>query len=368
MSDLPAASTSIPLSRIPAMEHLDPLIASALGFDPDQPFEPAGDLVVRAPALDTGSVSGALLVLATLVQTQIAHDPYFRDDLAPPALAPAVRSELKPWARDPRLFLLRTADPAVTVRGEDPARMVRVSPQEVIVDARSGPFHLCLGLDDVRQVLSVSPTTVRVLSPGAYTAPEADEVFAGLDPPPWMRQGLAAGLAAGTPWALTAAWGTAVRLAPPKPGIGLLDLLDAPPPEAAAQAWIAHHPGLREALVAQLVREADRLEAALPDLAEAVIAEDPEARTRVLDWLHRRDDLASVASLLASPPQHPAPRVTEALTRVDHAAALGQTLFAFLDPFDDPRLGAVSWADPAAWWATVPLGLHPPSSDSRSPY
>lgn len=339
------------------MEHLDPHLASALGFDPDQPFEPAAELDVRAPALDTGSVTGALLALATLVHTQIAQDPYFRDDLAPPALAPAVQSALKPWGRDPRVFLLRTANPGVTVRGEDETRMVRVSPQEVIVDARSGTFHLSLGRGDLRQVLAVSPTAVRVFTPRAYTAPEADVVFAGLDPPPWMPPIVTEGLATGRPWTLAAAWGLAVRLAPPAPGIRLLDLLDAPPPEAAPRAWIAGHPGLHEALVARLVCEADRLRDSLPDLAEAVIVESPEARSRVLDWLHRRDDLASVAPLLASPTGTPEPRVTEALARVDHAAALGQTLFAFLDGFDDPRLGAVSWADPGAWWATVPLGL-----------
>jgi len=343
------------------MSHLAPHLAAALGLDANAALAHVADLDVHGADLDTGSVRATLVALATLVQTHLVDDPYFRAPLHPP-LATAVRSELKPWGRDPGVFLVHTDNADVIVRGQDDQGLVRVSPQDVIVDARSGPYHLSLRHGDVCQVLSVSPSALRVWTATAVPAsarvadvPRLDALFAGLDAPAWLHDTVTARLSAATLWDVSLAWGLTLRVAPVAPGTDVFALLDAPPADAAALGWIAAQPGGPEALAGRIVWEVDQLSAALPALAQSVVDAAPEARAAVLDWLHRRDDLAAAAVLCAEGPTRQ--RVQAALGGLDRTASVHQGMFAFLDPFDDPRLGAVSWNEPDAWWATVPLGL-----------
>jgi hypothetical protein len=341
------------------MEHLPPAIASALGFDAAQPFAPITEQPLDPPAVDSGSMPAAALALAALVETQIAHDPYFRAPFTPPPVTATAPSTVSPWGRDPRILLVHTDNPTVTVRGEDAARMVRLSPQEVLVDARQGPFHLCLAVGESRQVLVLSADRVRVLSPEgaapvAVAPPSEEAVFAGLAPPSWLRETVSRHLVAGTPWDAAVAWGLAVRLAPPTPGTSVFDLLDAPPADADALAWLGAHPGTRARVAADFVQRVDQLLATLPAVEEAVVGDAPEAPEVLRDWLHRRDDLASVYRLLARSGDDATARA--ALERLDRAVSVRQTLFAMLPPLDDDRLSAVSWHEPDAWWATAPLG------------
>jgi hypothetical protein len=76
----------------------------------------------------------------------------------------------------------------------------------------------------------------------------------------------------------------------------------------------------------------------------------------VRSWLHRRDDLESVAFVLTRA-NVDVEVVRNALAAVDREAGLRQEMWAFSEALDDARLSSVSWQEPEAWWATAPLGL-----------
>ncbi len=359
------------------MNTLSPDIAAALGFDADQAFEQVADLETRAATVDQGSLETVALALAAFIETVVAREPHFRPVPSPPALIAEARCEVQQWERAPGIFLVRADDPSVTFRGVDEAHMYRASTGEVFVDARERPFHLRVGLGGASQVWAMSAPKVTVFAPRASEAsrspsaqalsrwaphvaaavevPQPAQVFAGLAPPDWMRVEVASRLAVGTAWEVASAWGMAARLAPSERSGSVLDLLDAPPPEAPALAWLARNPEAARELASHVVHEADRLVEDLDPLSDALAADAPDARDRALAWLHRRDDLASVAFVLTRADVDVG-AVHAALARVDRAAGLRQTMWAFLEPLDDPRLASVSWQEPDAWWAEVTLG------------
>jgi hypothetical protein len=356
---------------------MDPLNSdlTALGFAPDQHFDDVAVLESRASDADLGDTKTAALMLAAFVETVVGHDPTFSALPPPPALTARSRCELHQWERAPGLYLVRT-DEAVTVRAADASRLYRASPTEVFVDTRNTALKLRVDCGDAVQLweMSSARVTVRVprgdasaASPSAralarwapevveVAVPTSAEVFEGLSPSAWMQREVASRLAAGSPWEVTTAWGMAARLCPTTRASSILDVLDAPAPEAPALAWLARHPRASSELASHVVQEADLLAEELDPLANDLAAETVGARTQALAWLHRRDDLASVAFLLGRA-HIDTKRIEAALARVDRAAGIRQTMWAFTEPFDDPRLSSAAWQEPESWWAAVATG------------
>ncbi len=76
----------------------------------------------------------------------------------------------------------------------------------------------------------------------------------------------------------------------------------------------------------------------------------PCAAADAVALLERRDDLASVAALLRPSPDDP---LGAALAALDRAAGVRASAWRRLAPLSSPRLEAVAWQSPEAWWAAL---------------
>ena len=97
------------------------------------------------------------------------------------------------------------------------------------------------------------------------------------------------------------------------------------------------------------VRELARLE--VDTLAEALetMGSGDEDRPDARDWLERRDDLASVFTLLNAVGQGDALRSW--LEGLDNHARTHASQWGALSPVTSPRLAAAAWQEPTTWWA-----------------
>lgn len=356
------------------METLSPEVIAALGFEVDQVFECVADVSTGAETPDRGKMEAlAALAFAAFVESVVSQDPQLPPIRSLPQAAAAAQVEVCQWGRAPGVFLFRSATAGVSLRVPNDATVYRASPTEFFVDARGGPLPLHLTRGDLSQVWLVSASRVSVFEPrpGAAASspstaalarwvplaaaevavPTTAQLFAGVDPPEWLRTAGSARLAEGTAWGVASALGLTARLAPAPRGASAIDLLDAPPADALARDWVARHPAATRELVAHVALEADRLIEALDRTAASLAADPGAARHAALAWLHRRDDLECVAFVAARGGD--AGAVRRAVERVDRAAGLRQTVWAFAESADDPRLGVVSWQEPDAWWAQV---------------
>lgn len=359
------------------MNTLSPEIAAALGFDPAQRFEHLTELDTRLDTVDHGAVEIVAIALAALIESVIAQQPDFDPmSAAPPPLA-AARCEVSQWRHAPGIFLVRSIAGDVSFRGIEEARMHRIGSRELFVDARERPFYLRVGLGDSSQVWTMTSQHVSIDAPQseqaerspsanalsrwapdaavAVSVPSVDEVFAGLTRPEWMTDEVSSRLTVGTSWEVASAWGIVARLGQPAVKLSLAELLDAAPPESPALLWLRRNSAAQRDLVAHVVAESDMLIDALDPLAEALVDDAPDAREEARSWLHRRDDLESVAFVLTRANVE-VDAVRAALAAVDREAGLRQEMWAFSEAFDDARLSSVSWQEPDAWWATTPLG------------
>jgi hypothetical protein len=355
-----------------------PEIAAALGFDPAQRFEHLTALDTRLDTVDHGAFELVTIALAALIESAVAQQPDFDPmSAAPPPLA-AARCEVSQWRHAPGIFMVRSGEADLSFRGIDATRMHRVASGELFVDAREQPFYLRVGLGNASQLWTMTPQHVSIDAPRneyterspsadavsrwspeaavAVSVPTIDEVFAGLARAAWMTDEVASRLAIGTAWEVASAWGLVARLGEPATKLSLAELLDTEAPETSALLWLRHNPAAQRALVAHIVHESDMLIDGLDALAEALVDNAPGARDEARSWLHRRDDLESVAFVLTRA-NVDVDVVRNALAAVDREAGLRQEMWAFSEALDDARLGSVSWQEPDAWWATAPLGL-----------
>ncbi len=123
-------------------------------------------------------------------------------------------------------------------------------------------------------------------------------------------------------------------------------------PGQAGRKWWANLPeGVRNSAVQAALVQVDDLSDALPALQRLVAAEPEVAVPDLLDWLHRRDDLASLLFLAQGTLAQTV--LAEALRALDEEAFAYQSQWAFVPAFNDDRLLAVASAEPDAWWGSL---------------
>jgi hypothetical protein len=183
----------------------------------------------------------------------------------------------------------------------------------------------------------------------SLASPGAEALLGGLDAPAWITALLDPSLRL-DPYATVAAVGTLGRLWSPR---------GTATPIAAAMARVrANDDPLARAIrwaraltieTCVAVSELARLE--VDTLAEALetMGSQDEDRADARDWLERRDDLASVFTLLNAAGQGGALRSW--LEGLDNHARTHATMWGALSPVASPRLAAVAWQEPDAWWA-----------------
>jgi len=195
----------------------------------------------------------------------------------------------------------------------------------------------------MRSLAAWSPPATPAVDP-----PPVDALLGGFDAPAWLTAPLASAPRE-DPFAVFAAVGGVGRLWAPRgtatpPAEALARLMADDDPMARARRWAdATSAEVRDAASRLASVEAD----ALADALEA-LADGDDRRDDALRWLERRDDLASVARLLAPAPDAPLAR---ALAALDRRATTHASLWRMLSPLRSPRLDAVAWQEPDAWWA-----------------
>lgn len=224
-----------------------------------------------------------------------------------------------------------------------------------IVDSREGPVTLRARGPAGDCLLRFEDDTVEwydiVANAAALTAPAVEALLSGFDAPAWMTAPLET---ARTTYAICAAVGTLGRLWAPKgtatsASVAMQRVMADDDPLARARRWFgALDDAARDALTALAITEARALTDALEGLRSQAIEASSEARDAALAWLERRDDLASVTALLGVKPGTSLSGAVSALDRVARAHA---TMWRALSPIRAPRLDAVSWQEPDAWWA-----------------
>ncbi len=239
------------------------------------------------------------------------------------------------------------------------ADLTRLDEDSVAVDATAHPvlvralgprgeFVLRFTRDEVAW-FEVSRKASAPPSP-AIPAPDPDALLGGFDAPGWMtdplrvappRDAYAVCAAVGTLGRLWSHLGTTTTAADARARLRADDH-----PWARARRWFDALPaGYRPAVDARARAECGALSDALDHFDDA---DREAARPEALAWLERRDDLASVAALLGTTPDDP---LGAALAALDRAAGVRATLWRWLSPLTSPRLVAVAWQSPEAWWA-----------------
>ena len=267
------------------------------------------------------------------------------------------------------LFLL--AFPGVVLTA--PADLDPLDEERVTVDASARPVKVRVrgplgdGVlrfegDHVTLFEVLRPASPEMMSLSDWTpapaptiaAPDPEALLGGFDAPAWLTDPLRADPPRG-PYGVCAAVGTLGRLWSPRgtstPAAAAMARLVADDhPWARARRWFDALPERHRTAVEQLARvERD----VLVDALDALDHGDTEtARADAVAWLERRDDLASVAALLRTTADDP---LGAALASLDREAGVRATFWRWISPVVSPRLEAVAWQSPDAWWA-APAG------------
>ncbi len=337
-------SDSIPLALRDALGLGDDggLTLVALDATPDIPV---------AHGLATGGETvDSLLVRFRLDPSRTPVDPAVTQGI--PASIDIVR-----WATHPEMVSVRGDLAGVRFVGES----VRVADDEVLIrPGTDGAAAIFAGAPE--RVLLFTPTEVRAYqrTETAMSPPPIDAIVGELPVPTWLVES-ATQLACG-PHALSrvASAGLIARL------WTLAPTEDRSAAEAITDMWrrttrsraVAWFRALSDAQRAKVLRDAVAESAALaeqlPSLSERLAADTSEAHDSALTWLHRRDDLASVAMLARTTRQ--STDLDTALVALDRATALHHSMWAMVPGLsDDPRIAAVGWQEQDHWWGTLAL-------------
>jgi hypothetical protein len=340
----------------------------ALGIDPDVAPRrigrdlPADDHVGRGwSSAPDGSLTVADLRRRFASRTEVASFEEAAAGIGAPE-ASVARAD-----RHPDLFQLSlpglAVDAAGDVRALDDVWYVDARAGEALVRARGLAGDLLLRFEgtvfewyDLPTAASAAMRSLADWSPPdapAVDAPAADALLGGFDAPAWMTAPLARAPRE-DPYAVCAAVGTLGRLWAPRgtatpPADALARLMDDDDPMARARHWFAALPQDTRDVVDDLARaEAASLADALDALATAAEDDRDLAREDAARWLERRDGLASIVRLRRHAPDG---ALAQSLFALDRRAATLTTLWRLLAPIRTPRLDAVAWQEPDAWWA-----------------
>ncbi len=276
--------------------------------------------------------------------------------------ASLARSDLASW-----LFLLTPGGLSVDVLGGAVER-----PDCWLIDARKEDVRFVLSGPSGQALLSFEGSEVewgRVVSAASkellamaagvpserplVTSPGADALLGGFDAPAWLTAPLDPTLHLDA-FAVVAAVGTLGRLWSPRgtrttAAAALARVRANDDPLARAIAWARALPPDTSRAAAELARlEVDALGLALEPLATGATDDLLAARDDARAWLERRDDLASVATLLTAVG---VASLRAWLEPLDRHARTHATTWGALAPIASPRLVAISWQEPDAWWA-----------------
>ena len=252
---------------------------------------------------------------------------------------------------------VRTRDrgmPAFLPDEDDPGTVYlpRLLPGAVAVLRPSG---LGLLLDGSLQARRVTPRHARLPAMPSFESPVRR--WASESGDAWVAALVESHLAVGDAWHDAVAAGACSRLREfPDPALrrrvveaalrGTVDEI-----AAAPQRWAASLTTEQATALAELVSvESDMVHASLEDLDESLAYDDDGWNARLLDVLHRRDDIESVLHLLAQGHESTAGAVRDCVGVLDDA---GDAFTAGLPrsvTFDDERLRRVARCAPAAWW------------------
>lgn len=340
----------------------------ALGLAPDTPIEIEGR--------DLPHDNGVGLGLSTSTTASEADLKYFQTSMslvggfgataerlgAPEASL--ARSDLASW-----LFVLTPGSLSVDAVG---AAVDRIDCW--VIDARTEDVHVVLSGPSGQALLSfegpavewgrvapVASDELRSLSTWApperptIASPGADALLGGFDAPAWLTAPLDSSLLLDA-FAVVAAVGTLGRLWSPRdtrtPFVEAMARVRAhDDPLGRAIAWARTLPPEACLAAEELARlEVDALVGSLESLtlgtADDLALSPEDARA----WLERRDDLASVATLLGAVGRGAPLRAW--LDSLDRHARTHVSTLGALAPIGSPRLGAVAWQEPDAWWAS----------------
>lgn len=333
--------------------------------DSDQLVERA-----RLPAPTTGVALGfAGVELLSLDETlaAIAQQPGLFEDAA---LARALNLDnVVRWNSNPQLVILGDA-PILSHQG----RVAYSDDLGWVLDTRGDQLVAVLrGADggatyvsgargelEIGQILlgaeSVAPFPFTPLE--QVPLPALGELMEQLGVQRWLRDEVDQRAASTLPLTRAAAVGLASRLAVTaleRPGELFRRIVSgAPDPIDELRTWARGlSPALLDQLTAAALEDAALLGDELEALPRRLTEDDAAAAALALAMRRDRDDLESVAFVLRA--ARPDTSLTEALRALDGRASAHLTSFDLVtDPDADPRLlGAVSVAQPAAWWGTA---------------
>lgn len=339
----------------------------ALGLAPDTPIEVEGRDLPRDSGVGLGFSASTKVSDADLkyFQTSMSEVGAFRataERLGAPE-ASLARSDLASW-----LFILTPGNLSVDAVGAAVDRIdcwvidARAEDVRVVLSGPSGQALLSFDGPTVEwgRVAPMASAELRSLSAWApperptIASPGADALLGGFEAPSWLTAPLDPSLRLDA-FAVVAAVGTLGRLWSPRgtrtPVAEAMARVRAhDDPLARAIAWARTLPAEVCVAAEELSRlEVDALAGSLESLSVGTADDLALSREDARAWLERRDDLASVATLLGALGRGAPLRAW--LDSLDRHARTHATTLGALAPIDSPRLGAVAWQEPDAWWA-----------------
>jgi hypothetical protein len=307
-------------------------VIEGLGFDPGTAFEEVGGSPAPEGSVGYGRGVAALRPVEDYVETASFTE----------ATVGGFGRPVRRVADEPALVMVDTGIAPPRVHG----RFAVLHGGAVLVDSRTEPAHVRV------------PDGLLVIQAGnvSYVLPLPEvrlESWLGAETiQPWLEQLVRQLGKSPSLLSRAAAAGHVARLwAPARDPLASFQRLVAAgeTPATAAVRWFQHiHPVQRRRVEQAALFEADTLAEELPWLQRHAAEEPGAARDAIRSWLHRRDDLASVAHVLGDGN----PEVSRSLERLDRAASLRMTALSSVRFPDDERLGEVALQEPESWWGT----------------
>jgi hypothetical protein len=347
-----------------------PDLLAVLGVSPGASTDPLGlwsAALAHAHLGDAGSVRP----LRDLLDTAVPDDPVFTPLRLVHSQPASALPRVKAWAPEPKLVLVEF-DHAVSLLGAASAQMDPHDDRSVWLDSRRG--HAAVRLVSSFGQLLVGAfegeVVIRGLTdvddgPVAGSAhsrlPAAADLTGGYGLEPWVATALSAASASGSAYRELAALGLVARLWMPSPdqrAAAMMWVMQGGGPGPLALDWARSLPtaDLSEVL-AHSADQTRRMVETAAAVSEAIFRNQPDAADKLLRWLHDRDDLASIRCLLEG---ESAANLDRALRALDTAAQVHLTTWSAVPAFEDPRLMAVAWQEPDAWWGRFAPNGSPP--------
>lgn len=340
------------------------------GLDENAALTELGSAKHPAPAVAFGLATEAQAPL--IERILLAPQPL---ELALPAIAGA---RFFGWGGDPSVYLVSV--PGCAARSVGAVRELDdANPGTLVIDVRQAAASVVLSNDDGEWLVrfeGAQSTQYRISRPGAPAAgtsaqaefegtvygrpalptPSIGELVGVFTVDPWLAgqewlvDGIMPLLASSSPRDRAVGVGRLARLASPSPGTDAVKIILEDPSQSIAshcRRWLTSAMTVEAAawIEAAALSEAD----SLLDAIDAWLDDPPDDRQEFLPFAHRRDDLESIAFVLAGGVHT---ELAATLKRLDERIDVHMSVLVGLD-LDDDRLSTVAWVEPDAWWGLV---------------